>query len=96
MIRLLTRPASTDRGDLAEMVWTGGATTHSGNLDGKMRLSDLRRAWAPLNLESYVGRWRVQRLMCRYCSPREIELFCRLCLGDVQRLEGAGMLNVEG
>lgn len=41
-------------GDLAEMVWTGGATRHiRTSLEGKMELPDLQRAWAPLNLGNY-------------------------------------------
>ncbi len=38
-------------GSLADMVWTGGATQHiRASLEGKMELSELRRAWAPLSL----------------------------------------------
>lgn len=42
-------------GDLAEMVWTGGATRHIRiSLEGKIEPQDLQRAWAPLNLTSYA------------------------------------------
>jgi len=44
-------------GDLAEMVWTGGATRHiRASLEGRIGLSELRRAWAPLNLENHAAR----------------------------------------
>ena len=44
-------------GSLADMVWTGIATRHiRANLDGKIALCELRRAWAPLSLESYANR----------------------------------------
>ncbi|WP_299820654.1 dienelactone hydrolase-related enzyme [uncultured Jannaschia sp.] len=43
-------------GSLADMVWTGRATRHiRASLEGKVELSELRKAWAPLSLESYSG-----------------------------------------
>ena len=45
------------RGSLADMVWTGGATRHiRSSLDGKMGIVDLRRAWSPISLENHVAR----------------------------------------
>ncbi|AVA23903.1 dienelactone hydrolase-related enzyme [Rhizobium sp. NXC24] len=42
-------------GSLADMVWTGRATRSiRESLEPEMKLTDLRRAWAPLNLENYV------------------------------------------
>ena len=44
-------------GDLAEMVWTGSATRHiRASLDGRLTSDDLKRAWAPLNLENHVDK----------------------------------------
>lgn len=44
-------------GDLAEMVWTGSATRHiRASLDGRLKSDDLKRAWAPLNLENHVDK----------------------------------------
>lgn len=44
-------------GDLAEMVWTGSATRHiRASLDGQITSDDLKRVWAPLNLENHLGR----------------------------------------
>ena len=44
-------------GSLADMVWTGGATQHiRASLEGKMELSELRRAWAPLSLGNHAAR----------------------------------------
>ena len=42
-------------GDLADMVWTGRATRLiRESLESEIELSDLRRAWGPLNLENYA------------------------------------------
>lgn len=44
-------------GDLAEMVWTGSATRHiRKSLDGCITSDDLKRAWAPLNLENHLDK----------------------------------------
>ncbi|MFG6584865.1 alpha/beta hydrolase family protein [Sulfitobacter sp. 1A12779] len=44
-------------GSLADMVWTGRATqTISASLQPTIELSDLRRAWAPINLVNHVHR----------------------------------------
>ena len=44
-------------GSLADMVWTGRATRLiRDSLESAIELSDLRRAWAPLNLENYADR----------------------------------------
>ncbi|NTI26692.1 dienelactone hydrolase-related enzyme [Rhizobium rhizogenes] len=41
-------------GSLADMVWTGRATRSiRESLEPEIKLTDLRRAWAPLNLENY-------------------------------------------
>lgn len=43
-------------GSLADMVWTGRATRSiRESLEPVVSLPELRRAWAPLNLENYVG-----------------------------------------
>ena len=42
-------------GSLADMVWTGRATRSiRDGLEPEIELTDLRRAWGPLNLENYV------------------------------------------
>ena len=42
-------------GSLADMVWTGRATrTIRESLEPDIKLTELRRAWAPLNLENYA------------------------------------------
>ncbi len=42
-------------GSLADMVWTGRATRSiRDSLEPVIELTDLRRAWAPLNLENYA------------------------------------------
>jgi hypothetical protein len=44
-------------GSLADMVWTGRATRAIRySLESEIDLTDLRRAWGPLNLENYVHR----------------------------------------
>lgn len=44
-------------GSLADMVWTGRATRSiRDSLESELDLSDLRRAWRPLNLENYADR----------------------------------------
>ncbi|SES39599.1 hypothetical protein SAMN04490244_1165 [Tranquillimonas rosea] len=44
-------------GSLADMVWTGSATRHiRASLEGEIELAELRRAWAPLSLESYADK----------------------------------------
>ncbi|MEY9722123.1 dienelactone hydrolase [Sinorhizobium fredii] len=44
-------------GSLADMVWTGRATRLiRDSLEPEIELSDLRRAWGPLNMENYVHR----------------------------------------
>lgn len=44
-------------GSLADMVWTGSATRHiRASLEGEIELAELRRAWAPINLESYADK----------------------------------------
>jgi dienelactone hydrolase len=44
-------------GSLADMVWTGRATRLiRDSLQPEIELSDLRRAWGPLNMENYVHR----------------------------------------
>lgn len=44
-------------GSLADMVWTGRATRSiRASLEPRIELTDLRRAWAPLNMENYANR----------------------------------------
>lgn len=43
-------------GSLADMVWTGRATEHiRASLAGQIDVTQLNRAWSPLDLENYVG-----------------------------------------
>jgi hypothetical protein len=44
-------------GDLADMVWTGRATRHiRASLEAEVGLTELRRSWAPLNLENHADK----------------------------------------
>lgn len=44
-------------GSLADMVWTGRATRAiRDSLEQEIELKDLRRAWAPINMENYADR----------------------------------------
>jgi hypothetical protein len=44
-------------GSLADMIWTGRATRSiRDSLETNLDLSDLRRAWAPINLENFAHR----------------------------------------
>ena len=43
-------------GNLADMVWSGAATQHiRAGLEGQVELTDLRRAWSPVDLGSYAA-----------------------------------------
>ncbi|MBM3603262.1 MAG: abhydrolase domain-containing 18 [Alphaproteobacteria bacterium] len=43
-------------GSLADMVWTGCATKHiRASLEGDIDVTQLNRAWSPLNLENHIG-----------------------------------------
>ena len=58
-------------GSLADMVWTGRATRHiRASLQGSIELDDLRRAWSPLNLESYADRLARPRLALQMVLAR--------------------------
>lgn len=79
-------------GDLAEMVWTGGATRHMrASFEGRIELSDLKRAWAPLNLERYVDRLARPELDIQIVlANRDQVVMPSLSERFVQLLQGAG------
>lgn len=79
-------------GDLAEMVWTGGATRHiRASLEGRIGLAELRRAWAPLNLENHAVRLARRELDLQLVlARRDRVVLPALSERLVQRLEGAG------
>jgi dienelactone hydrolase len=58
-------------GSLADMVWTGRATRHiRASLESKITLNDLRRAWAPLNVENYAKRLTKEKLSLQFVLAR--------------------------
>lgn len=79
-------------GDLAEMVWTGGATRHiRASLEGRIELSDLQRAWAPLNLENHAAELARPDLDVQIVlAKRDRVVLPALSERLVHRLEGAG------
>jgi hypothetical protein len=79
-------------GDLAEMVWTGSATRHiRASLEGRIGLSQLRRAWAPLNLENHAASLARPELDLQIVlAKRDRVVLPALSERLMQWLEGAG------
>lgn len=79
-------------GSLADMVWTGRATRsirHS--LEPVLELSDLRRAWGPLNLENCVDRLARPDLDLHVVlAERDKVVLPELSQRFMQKLKGAG------
>lgn len=79
-------------GSLADMVWTGRATRsirHS--LDPVVDLTDLRRAWGPLNLENYTDKLARPVLDLHVVlAKRDRVVLPDLSQGFMQRLKDAG------
>ncbi|WFU07182.1 dienelactone hydrolase-related enzyme (plasmid) [Rhizobium sp. CB3171] len=79
-------------GSLADMVWTGRATRSiRESLEPEMKLTDLRRAWGPLNLENYVQKLaRPDLALHVVLAKRDKVVLPELSQRFVQRLEDAG------
>lgn len=79
-------------GSLADMVWTGGATRHiRASLEGKMELSELRRAWAPLSLGNYAARLARPGLDVQFVfAERDRVVLPVLSEEFVRQMQGAG------
>lgn len=81
-------------GSLADMVWTGRATRSiRESLEPVMQLADLRRAWAPLNLENYARNLARPGLALHVVlAKRDRVILPELSQWFMQRLKGAGAL----
>lgn len=79
-------------GSLADMVWTGRATEairHS--LEPSMDLADLRRAWSPINQETYARQLARPRLDLQLVlAKRDTVVVPELSHTFVQRLQASG------
>jgi dienelactone hydrolase len=80
-------------GSLADMVWTGRATRHiSASFDPEVGLADLRRAWAPLNLENYADKLARANLELQFVfATRDTVVLPELSQQLVARLKAAGV-----
>ncbi|THK37800.1 dienelactone hydrolase-related enzyme [Ensifer sp. MPMI2T] len=79
-------------GSLADMVWTGRATRSiRESLEPEIELSDLRRAWGPLNMENYAHRLAGPDLDLHIVlAKRDKVVLPELSERFVQRLKDAG------
>lgn len=79
-------------GSLADMVWTGRATRSiRAQLEPEMRLTDLNRAWASLNLEGYsTGLARHGLALQLVVAERDKVVLPYLSDGLIERLNNAG------
>ncbi|RWI89858.1 dienelactone hydrolase-related enzyme [Mesorhizobium sp.] len=79
-------------GSLADMVWTGRATRLiRDSLEPEIELSDLRRAWGPLNLENYAHSLARPDLDLHVVlAKRDKVVLPALSKGFMQRLKHAG------
>lgn len=79
-------------GSLADMVWTGRATRSiRDSLEPAIELSDLRRAWGPLNLENYVDRLTRPDLDLHIVlAERDKVVLPELSQRFLRKLKGAG------
>jgi len=79
-------------GSLADMVWTGRATRAiRESLEPTIALSDLRRAWAPLDLSHYAGRLARPGLDLQLVlARRDTVVLPTLSQQFLQKLEAAG------
>lgn len=79
-------------GSLADMVWTGRATRSiRDGLEPAIELADLRRAWAPLDLENYVhGLVRPDLDLHVVLASRDKVVLPQLSERLMERLKGAG------
>ena len=79
-------------GSLADMVWTGRATRSiRDSLEPKFELTDLRRAWGPLNMENYAHSLARRDLDLHVVlAKRDKVVLPELSERFVQRLKDAG------
>ncbi|TIU28709.1 MAG: dienelactone hydrolase-related enzyme, partial [Mesorhizobium sp.] len=79
-------------GSLADMVWTGRATRSiRDSLEPGIELTDLRRAWGPLNLENYAHSLARPDLDLHVVlAKRDKVVLPALSARFMQRLENAG------
>jgi alpha-beta hydrolase superfamily lysophospholipase len=79
-------------GSLADMVWTGRATRAiRESLEPGIELTDLRRAWGPLNLENYAHRLARPDLDLHVVlAKRDKVVLPELSANFMQRLKAAG------
>ncbi len=79
-------------GSLADMVWTGRATRSiRESLEPVIELTDLRRAWGPLNLENYAHNLaRTDLELHVVLAKRDKVVLPEISQGFMQRLKAAG------
>ncbi|TIS72124.1 MAG: dienelactone hydrolase-related enzyme, partial [Mesorhizobium sp.] len=79
-------------GSLADMVWTGRATRSiRDSLEPEIELTDLRRAWGPLNLENYAHSLARPDLYLQVVlAKRDKVVLPELSESFMQRLKDAG------
>ncbi|MBV7518950.1 RcgR family putative quorum lactone hydrolase [Ensifer sp. ENS12] len=79
-------------GSLADMVWTGRATRSiRDSLEPEIELTDLRRAWGPLNLENYAHNLARSDLELHVVlAKRDKVVLPELSESFMRRLKGAG------
>ena len=80
-------------GSLADMVWTGRATRHiRASLEADVGLANLRRAWAPLNLENHAEKLARTGLDLQFVfATRDTVVLPELSRQLVAKLKTAGV-----
>lgn len=80
-------------GSLADMVWSGAATQHiRAGLEGKLELSDLRRAWSPLDLGSYAAKLARPGLVVQFViAKRDKVVLPELSETFIRQIQGVGV-----
>jgi pimeloyl-ACP methyl ester carboxylesterase len=80
-------------GSFADMVWTGRATRHiRASFDAEVGLDDLRRAWAPLNLENHADKLARPDLDLQFVfATRDTVVLPELSRQLVAKLKTAGV-----
>lgn len=81
-------------GSLADMVWTGRATRHiRASLEAEIGLADLRRAWAPLNLENHADKLARTDLDLQFIfAMRDTVVLPELSQQLIAKLRAAGVM----
>ena len=80
-------------GSLADMVWSGAATQHiRAGLEGKLELSELRRAWSPLDLGSYAAKLARPGLVVQFVlAKRDKVVLPELSETFIRQIQGLGV-----